>query len=195
MDDKQLVKEIGKNNNEAFCLLVEKYQKLVFNTSFKLLQNSSDAEDICQEVFLKVFHSIHQIRNEEDLAPWLFRIAYNKSISFLRKNNPAKTNFSSGFNAEWDTGVLSSSLVEKQTPDITLEQKESSEQLFMAIDRLPDAQKKALLLHKFENHSHKEICEMMNLSKASVESLIYRAKSNLRKSLFHYFNNNLKNTL
>jgi RNA polymerase sigma factor (sigma-70 family) len=191
MDDKQLVKEIGRNNDEAFGLLIKKYEKLVYNTSYKLLQNSSDSEDICQEVFLKVYHSIHQLRNEDDLAPWLFRIAFNKSVSFLRKKNPAKIRGNNNLDSEF----LNNSLVEKQTPDITLEQKESSEQLFMAIERLPNAQKKALLLHKFENHSHKEICDLMNLSKASVESLIYRAKANLRKSLFHYFNNNLKNTL
>lgn len=189
MDDKQLIKEIGRNNDDAFCLLIKKYEKLVFNTSYKLLQNSSDAEDVCQEVFLKVYHSIHQLRNEDDLAPWLFRITYNKSISFLRKKNPAKATGSNNIDSESNMSFLNRSLVENQNPELTLEQKESSEQLFKAIDKLPESQKKALLLHKFENHSHKEICEMMNLSKASVESLIYRAKTNLRKSLLNYFNN------
>mgnify|MGYP003884244995 CR=1 FL=1 len=71
----------------------------------------------------------------------------------------------------------------------SMEKKEASIVLFEKIDQLPDKQKKAILLHKFEGYSHKEICEKMSLSQASVESLIYRAKVSLRKLLVSYFEN------
>lgn len=68
-----------------------------------------------------------------------------------------------------------------------LEEKEANRILFAAIDRLPDMQRKVLMMHKFEDRSHQEIGEMLNLTRASVESLIYRAKYNLRRSLHSYF--------
>ena len=73
-----------------------------------------------------------------------------------------------------------------------MEEQEAGFVLYTAIDRLPEMQKKALLMHKFEDYSHKEIGEMMQLSVASVESLIYRAKVSLRKSLYSYFKKHLK---
>jgi RNA polymerase sigma-70 factor (ECF subfamily) len=106
----------------------------------------------------------------------------------LRKKNPAKANLFSGIDLNHDS--TSTSFVDRNTPSHSLEQKEVAEELFKAIDNLPEMQKKAFLLHKFEDHSHKEICEILSITKASVESLIYRAKSNLRKSLLDYFNTN-----
>ena len=85
--------------------------------------------------------------------------------------------------------------VEEKDPAGELEARELSEELFRAIDTLPDLQRKVLLLHKFENHSHQEIGQMLDLTKAAVESLIYRAKSNLRKTLFTYFNTHYKQGL
>ncbi len=192
MNDKHLIKEIGRENDLAFGILIKKYEKLVFNTSFKLVQNFNDAEDICQEVFLKVYHSIHQLRSENDLSGWLFRITYNKSLSFLRKKNPAKANSINNIDKNFLNESMNSSFIDKNTPAHTLEQKEAAEELFKAIENLPEMQKKAFLLHKFEDHSYKEICEILNLTQASVESLIYRAKANLRKSLLNFFNNNFK---
>ncbi|MBN2775905.1 MAG: sigma-70 family RNA polymerase sigma factor, partial [Prolixibacteraceae bacterium] len=90
MNDRQLIKEILKNNNLAFRSLTEKYQKLVYSTAFRLIKNQADAEDIFQEVFLEVFRSCQFIKNDEDLTMWIYKITYNKSISFLRKKNPAK---------------------------------------------------------------------------------------------------------
>lgn len=192
MTDRELIIEIGKNNDVAFGILIKKYEKLVFSTSYKLVQNTTDAEDICQDVFLKVYKSIHQLKSETDISGWLFKITYNISLSFLRKKNPAKANPLNDINSEYSKNALNSPLIENQTPIHTLEQKEAAEELFKAIDELPEKQKKALLLHKFEELSHKETGDLMNLSKTAVESLIYRAKSNLRKSLLAHFNHNHK---
>jgi len=194
MDDRQLLKELEKDNDVAFGVLIKKYEKLVFNTSYKIVQNTPDAEDVCQEVFLSVFRCLHQLRNEEDLSGWLFRIAYNKSLSFLRKNNPARANATDVTDYESPKKNINYSLIDHQTPMHFLEEKEASEELFKAIDKLPGLQKQVLLMHKFEDLSHKEICENLNLTKSSVESLIFRAKSNLRKSLITYFNDNYNKT-
>lgn len=183
MDDKELIKAILLRNEEAFCRLVEKYKRLVYHTVFRILRDREDAEDIFQEVFLEVYRSVHHLRNENDLSGWIFKIAYNKALCFLRKKNPAKVNAGPPLSNLELTGTYS----DRRMPVRMLEEKEASMILFMAIDRLPDMQRRVLMLHKFEERSHQEIGEMLNLTRASVESLIYRAKYNLKKSLHSYF--------
>jgi len=189
MDD-HLVREIEKNNELAFRTLIEKYQKLVYSAAFKLLRNAEDAEDVCQEVFLSVYRNISQVRNREDLSGWLFRASCNKALSQLRKKRSSRFEVQAPEAKSEERKKDSPEPVELRTPDLELEQKELSEELFSAIQNLPDLQQKVLLMHKFENLSHQEIGEKLELSQASVESLIYRAKCNLRKSLFVYFKTN-----
>ncbi len=195
MDDYHLVKEIVRGNDLAFSALIKKYQKLVYATAYKLVRNIHDAEDICQEVFLSAYKNINLIKNKDDLSGWFFRTACNKSLSLLRKKRPGF--YATGISKEKENTDFPNEAepVERKTPDLELEQKELNEEIFKAINALPEMQRKVLLMHKFENLSHQEISEMLDLTKASVESLIYRAKSNLRKSLFVYFKNNYKQGL
>lgn len=191
MNDKQLIKEIGRDNELAFSLFIKKYEKLVFSTAFKLVQNVSDAEDLSQDVFLSVYKNIQQLRNEDDPSGWLFRITYNKSLSFLRKKNPARANSRDFPDESIPKEDSQFQMIDRDTPSRSLEKKEAEAELFKAIDNLPEMQKKAFLLFNFEDHSYKEICEILNLSLGSVESLIFRAKANLRKSLLNFFNQNI----
>ena len=191
MDDRQIIKGIIQNHEPSFRHLIEKYQRLVFGSSFRIVGNTSDAEDICQEVFLEVFRSIHKLRNEDDLSGWLFKIAKNKSISLLRKRNPAKAHTAEDNHLYLSQEKLSKKQTDHNTPARKLEEKEARQVLFQAIDCLPKKQKRVLLMHKFEDYSQKDICSTLNLTQASVESLIYRAKNNLRKSLFSYFKNQI----
>lgn len=192
MDDKELVKRILARDEEAFRVLIEKHEKLVYTAIYRIVPNQSDAEDLFQDVFLEVYRSIHHLRNENDLSGWLFKIAYNKSISFHRKKNPAKANLVTSDFSPMLSVQNQIKYSDKETPAQKLEQAEASRIFFSAIDQLPDMQKKVLLMHKFEDYSHLEICAELNLSRASVESLIYRAKYSLRKSLNVYFKNHIK---
>lgn len=189
MNDKELIERILNNEEHAFRALIDKYKNLVYRSSFHLVRNQSDAEDICQEVFLEVYRSVQHLRNENDLSGWLFKIAYNKSISLLRKKNPAKAN--TFISAENSLGDLESNFkyAENNTPAKQLEQEEARKILFSAIDRLPYMQRKVLLMHKFEDYSQQEICAHLDLTRSAVESLIYRAKFALRKTLNTYFKN------
>lgn len=190
MNDKQLIKKILEHNDQAFCILVEKYKKLVYAAIFRLVHDRNDAEDIFQDVFMEVYRSLYYLRSENDLSAWLFKISYNKTVSFLRKKNPARVK--TDFDKEYTLQIVANnhSVVDNQTPARKLEDQETKYVLYAAIDRLPEMQKKVWLMHKFEDYSHKEISEKLELSIASVESLIYRANVTLRKSLYTYFKKN-----
>lgn len=192
MNDRQLIENILAHNDQAFSILVEKHKKMVYRTIFRIVRNKSDAEDLFQEVFLKVYGSAYQLRNQEDLTGWLFKIAYNKSISFLRKKNPAKANPEEAKKSPLQMVLSHMNYAEKETQDWKMEQDEARVMLFSAIDRLPEMQKKVLLMHKFEDYSHNEICLKLDLSQAAVESLIYRAMFSLRKFCHAHFTKHLK---
>ena len=189
MQDQEIIDKIIRNDTPGFEQLIRKYQNLVYTTCFRLLGNQADAEDLTQDVFLEVFRSIVHLKNTDDMSGWIYRISYTKCISYLRKKNPAKA--FPGSDPEQVTLLMETASAENQneTPQGSLEQKEATSHLFKMIDQLPDNQKKAFLMHKFDGFSHKEICDELGLSQASVESLIYRAKVSLRKSLVNFFEN------
>ena len=188
MTDSDLIQQLSLRDETAFKELIEKYQSLVFNACFHLLHQTMDAEDIAQEVFIEVFESIHQFRNESKLSTWLYRISINKSLNHLRKNrmkgflNSIESFFSGERNTKLeieDTSALSS--------PFNIEYKERNKVLQQAIDSLPENQRLAFSMHKLDELSYQEISEIMNLSLASVESLIHRAKMNLQKRLINYY--------
>jgi RNA polymerase sigma-70 factor, ECF subfamily len=188
MTDSELIQRLTKQDESAFKELIEKYQSLVFNACFNLVHQTLDSEDIAQEVFIEVFESIHQFRNESKLSTWLYRIAINKSLNHLRKNKlksllSSIENFFSGEHSNKleieDPSALSS--------PFNIEYKERNKVLQSAIDSLPENQRLAFSMHKLDELSYQEISEIMNLSLASVESLIHRAKMNLQKKLINYY--------
>lgn len=191
-DDRILVGRILENDKQAFGALVTKYQRMVYATCFRLVRSQTDAEDLSQDVFMECFRSLHMVQKDHDLSGWLFKIATNKSLSFLRRHNPARIGKNTTMETAFSETDHKSNLAETNTPYSKLENEETRKTLFLAIDQLPENQKKAILLHKFDNLSQKEIGDQMGLTQDSVESLIYRAKSNLRKSLYVYFKQHFK---
>ena len=191
-DDRILVAKILKNDQQAFGTLVAKYQRMVYATCFRLVRTQSDAEDLSQDVFIEVFRSLNQVQKESDLSGWLFKIAMNKSLSFLRKHNPAKSGKNPTPESAASEMTIKHRFSETSTPYSKLEEEDTRKILFQAIDQLPENQKKAILLHKFEDFSQKEISDQMEITQVSVESLIYRAKTNLRKTLYDYYKKNHK---
>ena len=145
------------------------------------MQDHGTAEDITQEVFITVFKSILSFNEKSALSTWIYRITVNKSLDHLRAKNRQKRQgiFSRIFNTEED--VPDPPVFDH--PGILLERKEDARYLFEAIETLPDNQKTVFILTQIEELPQKEIAEIMNLSIKAVESLLQRAKANLRKKL------------
>ena len=187
MNDRELIQKIAAKDHSAFKALVDRYQTLVINTCYNLLGNRQDAEDVAQEVFFQVYKSAQKFRQEAKLSTWLYRIAVNRSLNFIRDNKRFGwlKSLSSLLedNRKRVTDVPASNL---DRPDITLEKKERNAIVQKAIDSLPEKQRAAFVLHKYEGMSYQEIAEILHRSLSSVESLIHRAKSNLQKKLLHY---------
>jgi len=166
----------------AFRELVMQFRDKVFNTALGLVQHHTDAEDIAQEVFIQVYHSIHQFKGDSTLGTWVYRIAVNKSLDFLRSKKRKKrfgfiTNlFGENNEPRFDDGNF-------QHPGVQAEQKEDAALLFKCIALLPESQKTAFILNKVEDLSYHQIAAVLNTTEAAVDSLLQRAKQNLRKKI------------
>jgi RNA polymerase sigma-70 factor, ECF subfamily len=185
MSDHEIIKELKQGNEQAFRKLVENYQKLVVNTCYGLLHNREDAEDVAQDVFVEVFRSIDKFRADAKISTWLYRIAVNRSLNHIRDNK--KHRWFSSFESEVKTEnkrLLQIESSQTDQPEFELENKQRALILHEAIGRLPENQKVAFTLSKYEDLSYQEIAEVMELSVSSVESLLFRAKKNLQKKLY-----------
>ena len=192
MNDSELVSRIIANDEQAFRLLVERYQTMVINTCFGFIHDQEDAQDIAQDVFIEVLHSVNKFRNEAKISTWLYRIAVNKSLNYIRSRNKfrwfRKTGEIYSNNDPVDPQITE--VTDNDTPVSIIENKERSETLHAAVNALPENQKIAFVLNKFEELSYKEIADVMNISLSAVESLIFRARKSLQKKLINYYKKN-----
>ncbi len=187
MDETKLVQNLVAKSEPTFQYLVETYQKQILNTCLGFVPNIHDAEDITQEVFIEVYRSIEQFKQDSKLSTWMYRIAVSKSLEHIRykKSQKRKAFFKSLIGLDEKESMLQ---VDKfNHPGIELENKERAKVLYEHIDKLSTNQRIAFTLHKVEGLSHQEISKIMDNSIGAVESLIFRAKGNLKKSLKIYY--------
>ncbi len=192
MTDPELIEGILKRNRTAFQYLVNRYQRGVIKTAFHFLGNMEDAEDLSQEIFLEIIRSMHTFRNSSTIETWIYRITVNHALNLLKKNKRR------GFFIKLESILGFSgnqSITEPGTNETSLaqEDKENKKMLHNAINKLPENQRIAFVLHKFDDQSYKQVAEIMNISLSAVESLIHRAKSNLQSLLMVHFSEYKKN--
>lgn len=190
MTDPKFIAALKAGKSSAYMKLMKDFEQKVFATCISFVPNKEDAEDIAQEVFVEVFRSIAKFKGESKLSTWIYRIATNKSLEFIRKKN-AKKRFAfmqSIFGNEIPLDKTTF-FTEFKHPGILLENKEQSETVFKAINLLPDSQRVVFTLAKIDGKSYQEIVEITGKSLSSVESIMFRAKKNLRKSLEHFYKN------
>ena len=184
MNDSELVKAIIRGDNSAMRDLIAKYQDLVLNTCYKVLQSEEDARDIAQEVFIETYRSAAGLRYEENISFWLYRIALNKSINYLKRSHNlvfrSILRLETIFRHDSSTEKHEIPLADNHS-DEGLEADERHELMAKAVKALPAMQQKAFILYYYEDLSYKEISSVLDLSLSSVESLLVRARSNVRR--------------
>lgn len=178
-----------KNKSQInFESVVKTHQEKVRNTCFRFVKNQDDAEDIAQEVFIQIYNSFSDFRQESQLSTWIYRIAVNKSLDYIRKMQRKKrfAQLISIFK-NTDEEFNEIELPSQANPQFELEEKERKIILDNAIAGLPESQKSAIILSRYENFSNEEIAQILNTSVSAVEALLNRGKKNLRKLLKNYY--------
>ncbi len=175
------------SRDELFRGLVAEHQEMVVNTCYRFVFNREDAEDLAQDVFVELFRSLEQFREESKLSTWIYRIAVTKSLDHLRHRN-RKKRFTSlkrmiGISDPADDIAAPS----HYNPAEALAGSEHAKVLQDALNTLTDSQKTAFLLSKQEGYSNQEIADILKTSVSAVESLVHRAKKNLHDKLYTYY--------
>lgn len=169
--DYELIKAIGAGDIVAFEMLIDRYRGPVLNFIFKYTGDRFGAEDIAQEVFLRIYRRASKFEPRGKVSTWIFKIAYNLSVNELsRRSRFAPMTCIDDYGA-----------VPLESNDARL--KELAQEMMEAIVHLPEKQRAALLLRVNEDLSYAEIGNVLSTSIASVESLLFRARENLRKVL------------
>lgn len=190
MFDQKEILELKEGSEKAFELLLSVFSGKVYNLCLGILHSQEDAEDVTQEVFTTVFLSIKQFKGESKLSTWIYRISVNKCQEFIRKRSRKKR---FGFSLPIESLELNTGNSIKANfmhPGIELENQERAAILFSAIDKLAENQKIAFTMHKIEGIPYDEIAVIMETSLSSVESLIFRARQNLKQLLASYYDEN-----
>jgi RNA polymerase sigma factor (sigma-70 family) len=189
LNELELIQQLRAGDEGAFKSLVANYQDLVYNTALGIVQNSEDAEDVAQEVFIQVYRSIDQFKGDARLSTWIYRITTTKALDHIRSRK-RKKRFAFITSLFGPNDELIHEPVDFQHPGVALDRKEQAALLFRMIEQLPENQKVAFTLHKTEELSYQEIADVMQLSVSAVESLLFRARQNLRRLLEKYYQQN-----
>ena len=183
MEETELVIRLRQKDESAFKWLVESYRNKVFSTVLNILQDSDDAEDSAQEVFIQVYESINSFKQQSLLSTWIYRIAVRKALDKLRKR---KMRAQLGKLLPWwmpdETKSKDNTFYH---PGIQVENKQKAAVLFKAINALPEKQRIAFTLIKVQNMNYEDAGAIMDQGVKAIESLISRAKQNLQKQLKH----------
>ena len=181
-----LIEQLKQGDETAFKTIVETWQDMVYNTALGIVQNPEDAEDIAQEVFVQVYESIHSFKGEAKFSTWLYKITVTKTMDHLRRKK-RKKRFAFVQSLFGANDEIAHDPPDFHHPGVVLDKKETSTELFKAIEQLPENQKIAFTLNKLEGLNYQEVSEIMNTTVPSIESLLHRAKNNLKKLLEIYY--------
>jgi RNA polymerase sigma-70 factor (ECF subfamily) len=177
-DERVLVQKILTGDPDAFTRLIDKYKALVVHIVYRMVASPEDREDICQEVFVKIYRNLGGFRFESKLSTWIARVAYNTCVNHLEK----KREFLLG-EVRPDLETLDDLSGEADRPDEAAEETDVSLRLRTEIERLPVAYRTIITLYHLEEMSYSEIGEIMNLPEGTVKSHLFRARKHLKVRL------------
>lgn len=160
--------------------IYSEHKSLVFNLCCRYFPDKSEAEDVCHDIFVKIYNNIDSFREESKITTWIYRLAVNYCLNCIRKKKTLKW-FS--LNLYTKENECEYEIPDSKNIEEEFEKEESAALLNKALEKLPERQKTALLLNKYDELSYQDIAQVMRCSVSSVESLIFRAKQTLAKQL------------
>jgi RNA polymerase sigma factor (sigma-70 family) len=185
-DEMELVQRARQGDLSAYDELVRRYQERIYATVYHMTSNHEDANDLAQEAFIKAFHALKTFKGGSSFYTWIYRIAVNKTINFLkqRKHKSQLSLDDLDFNAEHDPDFVA--LVSEKTPRRDAGLSELQEKLNEALQRLSEPHRLVVTLHDVQGLSHEEIAKIMGCNIGTVRSRLFYARQQLQAYLSDY---------
>ncbi len=185
-DEQELVLRAQQGDLAAYDELVRRYQERIYATIYHMTSNHEDAGDLAQESFIKAFQALASFKGESSFFTWVYRIAINKTINFL-KQRKLRSHYSLDdveFNAEHDRDVVE--LISEKTPRRDLNLAELKGKLNEAMHKLSEVHRLVLILHDIQGLSHEEIGKIMDCNVGTVRSRLFYARQQMQGFLTEY---------
>jgi len=183
--DVQLMLDVKAGDEESFALLLRKYRTPLVNFLYRMVRDSAVAEDLAQEVFLRVYRARKEYAPSAKFTTWMFRIATNLALNSVRDNRHRQMEIS--MDQTVDTGEDEQPRIEVPDRKPTVEQelvaRSRSDMILRAVHALPEKQRAAVLLHKYQELDYDEIARILECSESALKSLLFRAYETLRVEL------------
>ena len=183
--DVQLMLEVKAGDEQSFELLLRKYRTPLVNFLYRMVRDTAVAEDLAQEVFLRVYRAREQYAPSAKFTTWMFRIATNLALNSVRDNRHRQMEISMDQSVDTGEDELPGLEVPDRAPSVEqqLVARSRSEMIVKAIHRLPEKQRAAVLLHKYQELDYDEIARVLECSESALKSLLFRAYESLRVEL------------
>lgn len=179
MDDKSLATRVAEGNRHAFEILIRKHERLVVHMVGRVINNSEDLEEICQDVFLKVYEKISEFNFQSKLSTWIATIAYRHAINHARKKKIEIRDI-----AEDESFV--NHFISQDNPQETLEDNDMESAVLKLIEKLPAQYRVVLTLYHLENMNYAEIGETTGMPEGTVKNYLFRARQLLKEKVETY---------
>jgi len=186
-EDFELLAKFKKGDRQAFELLVRKHKTTVFNTIYSIIGNAQEADDIAQEVFLKVYTKAGSFKGKSSFSTWLYRITVNKCVDELRKINNKVISYETEFNEEEKLKLKDVLASKEKDSTEELRQKELQDIIQKAMNSLPEKYRIILTLREIEGLSYNEISQIMKISLDKVKIWLLRARQKLKEKLLFLY--------
>jgi RNA polymerase sigma-70 factor (ECF subfamily) len=184
LEDSAIMLELSAGNMSGFDFLIQKYRKSIVNFMYRMVHNQAVAEELAQEVFLRVYRSRETYRAEARFSTWLYRIATNLGVNYARDTRHERT-ASTIYLDEADSETGTTPDVADSTPgaEAAMLRRERLNAIREHVLALPERQRTAVLMHKYEGMDYKQIGDVLKLSESATKSLLFRAYQTLREKL------------
>jgi RNA polymerase sigma factor (sigma-70 family) len=175
-DDRALVSQVLSGDLQAFKRLIRQHERLVLHMVGRLVKSDADREELCQDVFLRVYEKLGDFSFQSKLSTWIATIAYRYAINHLKKNKMFFTDIP-------EEDRFTKRFVETQNPESVLEEADTDRYVMLLVDELPPQYKTILTLYHLEGLSYPEICEVTNMPEGTVKNYLFRARNLLKEKV------------
>lgn len=184
------ISALQSGNRTDFARLVEEYSSQIYRLAIKMLKNQQDAEDILQETFIKAYHALPDFEGRSSLSTWLYRIAMNEALMFLRRKFPEQVSIEAPFQEKDEESPLE--ITDWCClPESELMSLEARDNLEKSVDALTEPLRLVFLLRDIEGLSTRETAEVLDISENAVKTRLSRARFQLREMLSTYYSKRL----
>jgi RNA polymerase sigma-70 factor (ECF subfamily) len=184
IDDAQVMLRVRDGDDAAFNYLVERYRRAMIGFMFRMVHNAGIAEELAQEVFLRVYRSRSSYAADAKFTTWLYRIATNLAVNHARDHKHERPEEKASLDAvDEETGLSIDVADDRPNVEQEILRRERLSAIRQQVEALPERQRVAVMMHKYQEMDYRQIAEVLHLSESATKSLLFRAYETLRQSL------------